>query len=94
MNWSLSLSGSIAADIVLMPNIKTAKPNIMPPVFFLVGFPENIQSAIPISATTPVRISVLKYSATLAPDPPMLFKQRIQPVMLVPKIAPRMTLMA
>ena len=37
---------------------------------------------------------VLKYDATSAPDPPRLLRQRIQPVMLVPRMAPRIIPMA
>ena len=71
--------------------MSTAKPSMIPPMFFADVFLANIHSPMPASATTPVSISVLKYLATLAPEPPRLFRQRIQPVILVPRMAPRTT---
>ena len=60
MNWGSSRSGEIDPDIRLIPNISTAKPSMMPPAFLVEFFFVNIQSKMPATATTPVRISVLK----------------------------------
>ena len=94
MKFSSSLKGEMAADIMLMPYMRTAKPIMIPPMFLRTFFLLNIHKAIPIKATMPVRISVLKNVATDAPEPPRLFKQRIHPVILVPKIAPSIMPMA
>ena len=91
MNRSSSRSGSIAPDIMLIPYMRTANPSMIPPIFLLVVFFANIQRAIPPSATMPVSIVVFRYLVTLAPDPPRLFRHRIQPVILVPRMAPRTT---
>ena len=89
MNRGSSLRGEIAPDIMLMPYIRTANPIMMPPIFLWEAFFANIHRMIPIRATTPVSISVLKKDATF--DPPILLSARIHPVILVPRIAPRMT---
>ena len=88
MNFSSSLRGSMAPDIMLMPYMRTAKPSMIPPMFLVDVFLENIQQMIPIKATKPVSTVVFSTDATLAPDPPKLFRQRIQPVILVPRMAP------
>ncbi|MBR2696561.1 MAG: Na/Pi symporter [Parasporobacterium sp.] len=60
VNSGSSLSGEIAPDMVLIPNIKTAKPKRIPPTFFAEVFFANIHKMIPATATMPVRTSVLK----------------------------------
>ena len=89
MKCGSDLSGEIEPDIMLMPYMRTANPSMIPPIFLIEFFLANIHMIIPASATTPVSISVLKYLATLAPDPPRLFRHRIHPVILVPSTAPR-----
>ena len=91
MNTALSRRGITASDIIVMPYISTAKPSRMPAMFFNCFFFENILIPVPISATAPVIIAVFRYFAILAPVLLRLFKHSIQPVMLVPRIAPSMT---
>ena len=77
----------------LIPNIRTAKPIMMSPTCRSVCFFENIRNRIPTSATDAVRVAVENMLAMPLP-PPTVLRQMIQPVIDVPRIAPRMTLTA
>ena len=82
-----------APDMELIPNIRTAKPIMMSPTCRSVCFFENIRNRIPTSATDAVRVAVENMLAMPLP-PPTVLRQMIQPVIDVPRIAPRMTLTA
>ena len=88
-----SRSGDTAADIVDMPNIRTAKPMRISPTCCFVWFLENMRSTMPTTEMTPVSVAVEKRSIH-PPPPPRSERQMIQPVMLVPRIAPITMLMA
>lgn len=47
---------------------------------------QNMRSTMPATATTPVSVAVL--SSDTQPEPLMSDRQRIQPVMLVPRMEP------
>ena len=88
MNSGLSLRGATAPDIADIPYIRTAKPRRISPTCLVELFFAAILITIPIRAVTPVRTAVLKRAAMLAPEPEMLLRQRIQPVIDVPSMAP------
>ena len=93
MNASLSFRGATAPDMAVMPYISTAKPSRMLPRCLRVGFPFTIRSRMPTMANMPVSVAVDSRSTQPLP-PEMLFRHRIHPVTLVPRIAPMMTPMA
>ena len=74
-----------------MPNIKTAKPSMISPTCFFAGAEQNMRKTMPITAMTAVSVSVDKSSSQPEEPPPILERQIIQPVMLVPIIAPMTT---
>ena len=82
-----SRSGDTAADIVDMPNIRTAKPIRISPMCFLAGSLLAMRSTIPITEITPVSVAVENRSIQ-PPVEPISERQMIQPVMDVPRIAP------
>ena len=92
-NTGSSRSGDTAADMVDMPNIKTAKPMRISPTCCLVWFLENMRSRMPATEIMPVSVAVENRS-TQPPPPPRSERQMIQPVMLVPRMAPMTMLIA
>lgn len=86
MNAALSLSGATAPLMEDMPYMSTAKPSRMSPMWCLVRSLQNMRSTMPATATTPVSVAVL--SSDTQPEPLMSDRQRIQPVMLVPRMEP------
>ena len=86
MNAALSLSGATAPLMEDMPYMSTAKPSRMSPMWCLVRSLQNMRSTMPTTATTPVSVAVL--SSDTQPEPLMSDRQRIQPVMLVPRMEP------
>ena len=82
-----SRSGDTAADIVDMPNIRTAKPIRISPMCFLAGSLLAMRSTIPITEITPVSVAVENRSIQ-PPVEPISERQMIQPVMDVPRMAP------
>ena len=80
--------------MAFMPNISTAKPRRISPTCFFVLLPANIRSIMPITAMTAVRVSVDRSSSQPEAPPPRSDRQMIQPVMLVPIMAPITTPMA
>ena len=94
MKNGLSRSGATESLIVLMPNIKTAKPIRISPICCFVCDLENIRSTMPTIEITPVSVAVEKSSVQPAPEPPSSERQSTQPVMLVPRIAPMTMLIA
>ena len=93
INASLSLRGETAEDIADMPNIRMAKPMRMPPTCCLDTLLENIYRTIPTTATNPVSVEVDRNCTHPAP-PLREDSARTQPVILVPRMAPRMIPMA
>ena len=93
MNASLSRRGDTAPDMEDMPYISTAKPSRISPTWRLLALWLNIRRMMPMTATTPVMTSVLNSCTTPLP-PSRDDRHKIQPVTLVPKIAPMMTPMA
>ena len=86
MNAALSLSGATAPLMEDMPYMSTAKPSRMSPMWCRVRSLQNIRSTMPATATMPVSVAVL--SSDTQPEPLMSDRQRIQPVMLVPRMEP------
>ena len=82
-----SRSGETAADIVDIPNIRTAKPIRISPMCFLAGSFAAIRRTMPMTEITPVSVAVENRSSQ-PPVEPMSERQMIQPVMDVPRIAP------
>ena len=80
--------------MAFIPNISTAKPSRISPTCFFVLLPENIRSIMPITAMTAVRVSVDRSSSHPEDPPPRSDRQMIQPVILVPIMAPITTPMA
>ena len=66
--------------------MSTAKPSRMSPMWCLVRSRQNMRNTMPTTATTPVSVAVL--SSDTQPEPLMSDRQRIQPVMLVPRMEP------
>ena len=93
MNSGLSFKGATAPDIAVMPYIKTANPSRILPTYLREGFFFIMRSRMPTMANRPVSVAVDNRSTQPLP-PERLFRHRIQPVTLVPKIAPMMTPMA
>ena len=90
---SLSRRGDTAPDMADMPYISTAKPSRISPTCRLDALLLNIRRIMPITATTPVRVAV--ESRDTQPEPPSRAdRQMIQPVTLVPRMAPMMMPMA
>lgn len=86
MKGSLSRRGDTAELMACMPYIKTAKPSRISPVCFL-RLPRPImRNRIPTRATSAERVAVLNRDR--AEPPPILDRQRIQPVTEVPMLAP------
>ena len=84
---SLSRRGETAPLMACMPNISTAKPMRISPMWTRDCFLEIIRSKMPMTATTPVRVEV--DSRATQPEPPSRAdRQMIHPVTLVPKMAP------
>ena len=88
IKFSSDLSPETAPLIAFMPNIKTAKPISMPPTWRFDISEENIYRIMPMSATIEVRVSVDRSSSQPEELPPISERQIIQPVTLVPIIAP------
>ena len=93
MKDSLSRRGETAPDMADMPYIRTAKPSRISPTWRWEVLAENMRRMMPATATMPVSTSVLS-SCTRPLPPEMEDRHRIQPVMLVPRMAPMMTPMA
>ena len=90
---SLSCKGATELLMACMPNISTAKPMRISPMCTLDCFLQNMRRMMPITATTPVRVAV--ESRDTQPEPPSRAdRQMIQPVTLVPRMAPMMMPMA
>lgn len=87
MNASLSRRGETAPLIALMPYIKTAKPSRMSPTWRVLCPLVNMRRMMPITAMIPVSVAVLS-SCTQPLPPERSDRQMIQPVTLVPRIAP------
>jgi len=85
----LSVSGATEPLIVLMPNISTAKPSMMSPVWMRPCFLLNMRRMIPIMEITPVSVAVDSSLTQPPPPPPRLDRQITQPVILVPIMEPR-----
>ena len=84
---ALSRRGETALLIDCIPNISTAKPMRMSPTCWRDCFLENMRRMMPTTATTPVRVAVDRRETQ--PEPPSSAeRQMIQPVTLVPRIAP------
>ena len=82
----LSRRGETAVLMLCMPNIKTAKPRRMSPIWWCACFLENIRSRMPTTATVAESVDV--DSRDTQPVPSRLERLMIQPVMLVPIRAP------
>ena len=80
-------SGETAPDMALMPNISTAKPIRMSPMWRFVWLLENMRSTMPTTEIMPVSVAVENRSIQ-PPPPPRSERQMIQPVMDVPRMAP------
>ena len=65
---SLSRRGDTAELMACMPNISTAKPMRMSPMWFWAGFLQNMRRMMPITAMTPVMVAV--DSSSIQPEPP------------------------
>ena len=90
---SLSCKGATASLMADMPNISTAKPMRMLPTWTWLCFLAAMRRMMPTTATIPVRVEV--DSRDTQPEPPSRAERHIiQPVTLVPKMAPRMMPMA
>ena len=77
--------------MAFMPNISTAKPIRISPMWRLTCALVNIRKMIPATAMTPVRVAV--DSNVFKPPAPSIYeRQMTQPVTLVPRMAPRITL--
>ena len=76
-----------------MPNIKTAKPIRMSPTCIFTELPEDMRRRMPMTEIIPVSVAV-ENRLTQPPPPPRSDRQMIQPVILVPRIAPRIMPMA
>ena len=90
-NHGASRRLSTAPLMALMPNISTAKPSRISPIWWFVWFLVNMRSMMPTTAITPERVAV--ESSDFRLPPPSIYERQItQPVTLVPMIAPSITL--
>ena len=94
MNVSLERRSYTALLIAFMPYIRTAKPSMISPTCFFSGAAQNMRMAMPATAIIAVSVSVDRSSSQPEEPPPMSDRQIIQPVTLVPIIAPMTTPMA
>jgi len=84
-NVGLSLSGSMAEDIIFIPFNSTPKESKMTPKFFLAEVFDNMKKNIPTTATNAKMVVVDKRSAV---ELPTLERLKSQPVAVVPILAP------
>ena len=82
----------MASDMVLMPNISTAKPRSMDPTSFSRSDRVNICKTAPTKASTGTKLSGF-ISRSNRELPEMSFSASSQAVAVVPMLAPRITLM-
>ena len=80
-------------DIVSIPNIKVAKPSKIKPVSFLESFLTNIYKIIPIKASIGVNEVGFKSLIKIL-EPSIPPRDKIQEVIVVPILAPIITLIA
>ena len=87
MNCGFSLRALTEPLIVLIPNMSMAKPSRIFPRCMFCSFLENILRTMPATETMPVSVEVERSETQPAPSS-RPERQIIQPVILVPSIAP------
>ena len=92
MNAGLSLSPDIEVLIVSIPNIRTAKPSIIEPIFFFLSSFENAIIIKPTTARTRVNEEGFK-SLTKNASPLMPAVLKSHAVTVVPTFAPIIMIM-